>query len=55
MEVIKIVTLENIIKFQDALIQLYETEREGTPKFNLFRDSYKSTIKELQDKLNNIE
>lgn len=44
-------TKNNIIKFQEALIQLYETEREGTDKFNIFRDSYKSTIEELKEQL----
>lgn len=44
----KIPTLENIIKFQDALIELYETEKEGSLKFNLYRDSYKSTIEDLK-------
>ena len=41
-------TLEAIVKFQEALIELYETEREGSTKFNLFRDSYKSQIESLQ-------
>jgi len=44
-------TKNNIISFQNALIQLYETEKEGTLKFNLFRDSYKSTIGELKEQL----
>jgi len=46
--------LENIIKFQEALIQLYETEREGTSKFNLFRDSYKSQIESLKAEYENL-
>ena len=44
-------TLKAIIKFQDALINLYETEKEGTIKFNLYRDSYKSQIEELKQEI----
>lgn len=43
-------TKNNIISFQDSLIHLYECA-EGTTKFNLFRDSYKSTIEELKSQL----
>lgn len=50
----RIVTLEAIIKFQEALIQLYETEREGSQKFNLFRDSYKSQIESLKEEYNDL-
>lgn len=45
------VTKSGVINFQDVLINLYETEKEDTIKFNLFRDSYKSTIEELKSKL----
>lgn len=45
------VTKSGVINFQDALIQLYETEKEGTTKFNLLRDSYKNTIKDLKSQL----
>lgn len=44
-------TKGGVINFQDALINLYETEKEGTVKFNLLRDSYKSTIEELKSEL----
>ena len=45
------VTLEAIIKLQEALIELYEVEKEGTEKFNLFRDSYKSQIESLKNEI----
>jgi hypothetical protein len=45
------VTKAGIMFFQNALIRLYETEKEETDKFRLFRDSYKSTIEELKSQL----
>lgn len=45
------ITIDNIVFFQNALINLYETEKEETIKFNLLRDSYKSTIEELKEQL----
>jgi hypothetical protein len=45
------VTKVGIMFFQNALVQLYETEKEETEKFRLFRDSYKSTIEELKSQL----
>jgi hypothetical protein len=46
-----IVTLENIIKFQDALIKVLEVSKEGDLKAKLFIDSYKSQIESLKDEL----
>ena len=47
----KEVTKSGIITFQNLLIRLYETEEKDTIKFNLLRDSYKSTIEELKSEL----
>ena len=49
----KLVILENIIIFQDALLKLYEVEKEGSLRFNFFRDSYKSQIEDLKEQLKN--
>jgi len=42
---------DNIIIFQDALIEIYETKERDSAEFNLFRDAYKSTIAELKEDL----
>jgi|GEM_PF-4544857 len=46
------VTRDIIIEFQDALIQVMETHKDGDLKSQLFIDSYKSTIEELKEQLN---
>jgi hypothetical protein len=46
-----IVTLENIVKFQDALIEVLEVSKDGDLKAKLFIDSYKSQIESLKDEL----
>jgi len=44
----KIITLENIIKFQDALIEMLEVSKDGNLEAQLFINSYKETIRELK-------
>ena len=44
-------TRDRIIEFQDALIQILETHKDGDLKSQLFIDSYKSTIEELKEQL----
>ena len=50
----KIVTLEAIIKFQDALINILETVKDGDLKGKLFIDSYKSQIESLKEEYENL-
>jgi len=50
----KIVTLEAIIKFQDALIKILETVKDGNLKGKLFIDSYKSQIELLKEEYETI-
>lgn len=47
----KEITQQRIIEFQDALIQIMETHKDGDLKSQLFIDSYKSTIEELKSEL----
>lgn len=48
----KEVTLLNIIKFQDALIEVLEVAKDGDLKAKIFVDSYKSQIQDLKNQVN---
>ena len=47
----RIVTLEKIIEFQDALIEILEVSKDGDLKAQVFIDSYKSQIESLKNGL----
>jgi len=51
----KTITLESIIMFQDALIEILEVSKDGDLKSKLFIDSYKSQIEDLKQQLKNAE